>query len=263
MANLRLSASNIGWKKEDDARILASMQRLGYTGLEIAPTRIFPERPYDCAASVTLFAGYLYRRYGLSVSSMQSILNGRTENLFAPDGAFALTEYLDSAYRFAAACRCPNLVFGCPRNRQLPAGAAPEAADDFFRENGLLAARQGVTLALETVPPCYGTNFLNRTADTLAYVKHLGVPGVSVNLDVGAMLTNGESAADIVEGLPLVSHVHISEPGLAPIAPHPLHRELALLLKGLGYTGFVSVEMKTADADTMEAALAYTAEVFG
>jgi sugar phosphate isomerase/epimerase len=263
MAQIRLAASNIGWKKEDDERIYSKMKELGYEGLEIAPTRIFPERPYECAPSVTLFAGYLYRKYGFTIPSMQSILNGREENLFDPAGRFALTEYLDSAYGFAAACRCPNLVFGCPRNRRLPEGKTIFDADDFLRENGMLAARQGVTLALETVPPCYNdNNFCTRTKDTLDYVKHLGVPGVSVNLDIGAMLTNGEKLADIVERLDLVSHVHISEPGLAPIAPHPIHRELALLLKGLGYQGFVSVEMKTTDADTMEKALEYVAEVF-
>lgn len=262
MGEIKLAASNIGWSKEDDERMYGVLQKLGYQGLEIAPTRIFPEQPYDCAPSVTLFAGYLYQRYGLVIPSMQSILNGKTENLFDEAGAFALTAYLDQAYHFAAACRCPNLVFGCPRNRQLPQGADVTAADDFFRENGLLAARAGTALALEPVPPCYGTNFLNRTTDTMAYVKRLGVPGLGVNLDVGAMLTNGETAADIVAGLGLVHHVHISEPGLAPIQPHPIHRELALLLKGLGYQGFVSVEMKTTDADTMTRALEYVAEVF-
>lgn len=262
MAKLHLAASNIGWQKADDERMYAALRGLGYDGLEIAPTRIFPESPYDCAPSVALFAGYLFQKYQLVIPSMQSILNGKSENLFDRDGAYALTAYLHETFRFAAACRCPNLVFGCPRNRQMPEDANETAADDFFRETALLAAREDVTLALETVPPCYNTNFLNRTADTMAYVKRLGVPGLSVNLDVGAMLTNGESVVDIAAYLPLVSHVHISEPGLAPIAPHPLHRELALLLKGMDYPGFVSVEMKTTDAETMTRALEYVAEVF-
>ena len=262
MGQIRLAASNIGWKKEDDERIYAKMKELGYTGLEIAPTRIFPDQPYDRLPAVALFAAYIYQNYGFVIPSMQSILNGRSESLFDQAGAYALTEYLDGAYRFAQSCRCPSLVFGCPRNRSVPEGKTVFDADEFFRENGFLAAQKGVTLALETVPPCYNTNFLNRTADTFAYVRHLGAPGLAVNLDIGAMLTNGERLADFVNDLPLISHIHISEPGLAPIAPHPIHRELALLLKGLGYQGFVSIEMKTTDADTMEAALDYVAEAF-
>ena len=259
---ITLAASNIGWRKEDDERIYAKMQALGYTGLEIAPTRIFETQPYDRLNAAALFAGYVYQQYGFTVPSMQSILNGRSESLFDEAGAEALLEYLDKAFAFARACRCPSLVFGCPRNRSIPEGKTIFDADDFFRRAGYLADRQGVSLAIETVPPCYNTNLLNRTADTMQYVRHLNAAGLSVNLDIGAMLTNGEKLADIVGDLELVSHVHISEPGLAPIEKRSIHRELALLLKGLGYTGAVSIEMKTTDADTMEAALEYVAEVF-
>ncbi|MFI3169775.1 MAG: sugar phosphate isomerase/epimerase family protein [Faecalibacterium sp.] len=263
MATLKLAASNIGWAKEDDAIVYAKMKELGYTGLEIAPTRIFPAPAYDYIRQVPLFAAYIYQEYGFTIPSMQSILNGKTENLFDEAGAYSLTATLDEAFHFARACRCENLVFGCPRNRSIPEGLSPEAADAFFGECGTLAAKQEVTLALETVPPCYNTNFLNNTADTFAYVKRLGAPGLSVNLDIGAMLTNGEKLADIVNDLSLVSHVHISEPGLAPVVEHSIHKELALLLKGLGYQGYVSVEMKTTDAATMCESLAYVASVFG
>ncbi len=263
MAKLKLAASNIGWAKEDDEIVYKAMKDYGYTGLEIAPTRIFPAPAYDYVQKVPLFAAYLYQQYGFTIPSMQSILYGKTENLFDETGAYELTKTLDEAFSFASACHCPNLVFGCPRNRSLPEGKTIEDADAFFGECGTLAAKKGVNLALEPVPPCYQTNFLNTTADTLAYVKRLGAPGLCVNLDIGAMLTNGEQLKDIVANLDLVGHVHISEPMLAPIVPHSMHSELALLLKGLGYQGFVSVEMKTTDAKTMCESLRTVAEVFG
>lgn len=262
MGKVRLAASNIGWKKEDDERIYAKMQALGYAGLEIAPTRIFPDETYAHTTGATLFAGYLYQTYGLKIASMQSILNGQTENLFDAQGAKVLSEHLAQAYQFAASCKCSNLVFGSYRNRQMPCEDAMPQADRFFNENALLAAQYGCTLALEPVAASYGTNFLNTTLDTCRYVKQMGVPGLAVNLDVGNMLTNGEKMADLIEYLPLVNHVHISEPDMAPIQPHGIHRELALLLNGLGYQGYVSVEMKTTDADTVEKALEYVAEVF-
>ena len=71
------------------------------------------------------------------------------------------------------------------------------------------------------------------------------------------------AAADVAAHLHRVSHVHISEPGLAPIQPRPLHRELALLLKGVGYQGFVSLEMKAAGEEELTRSLEYVAEVFG
>ena len=38
----KLSASNIGWDKKDDPRVIARMKELGYQGLEIAPHPAFP-----------------------------------------------------------------------------------------------------------------------------------------------------------------------------------------------------------------------------
>ena len=52
-------------------------------------------------------------------------------------------------------------------------------------------------------------------------------------------------------------------PGLAPLKPEPIDRELALLLGAVGYKGFVSVEMKAAGYDTLKESLEYAAEVFG
>ena len=60
------------------------------------------------------------------------------------------------------------------------------------------------------------------------------------------MLANGERPSDFAAEMQHVSHVHISEPGLAPIRPRALHKELALLLGAVGYQGFVSLEMKAA-----------------
>ena len=44
------------------------------------------------------------------------------------------------------------------------------------------------------------------------------------------MLAQGEKLQTFIDDMQYVSHVHISEPGLAPIQKRPEHRELALLL---------------------------------
>ena len=67
---------------------------------------------------------------------------------------------------------------------------------------------------------------------------------------------------DFVDDIKYVSHVHISEPGLEPIVPRQEHKELAMLLKAVGYSGDVSIEMKRTDVETVRKTLAYIAEVF-
>ena len=260
---MKLSASNIGWSAAEDERVWQQMKQLGYTGLEIAPTRIFHERPYDNLPGAALFAGVMWQKYGFSIPSMQSIWYGQTESIFEPGEAAALADYTAQALEFAYACHCPSLVFGCPRNRSIPEGHTAAEADGFFEQLAYLAQRRGAVIALEANPPMYNTNFLNTHKEVFALAKRLDRPGLAVNLDVGAMVANGETAADVAAHLHRVSHVHISEPGLAPIQPRPLHRELALLLKGMGYQGFVSLEMKAAGEEELARSLEYVAEVFG
>ena len=261
MSSIKLAISNIAWAKEDDEAVYTAMQNAGFSGLELAPTRIFPESPYDCLNSAALFGGYLKTRWGFCVPSIQSIWYGRSGSIFDAAQAEDLLDYTAGAFRFAHALICPSLVFGCPRNRQLPEDTDPGQADLFFSRAGELAARYGVRLAIEANPPCY-TNFLNGTAEAFALVKRLNNPGLAVNLDLSTMLAQGEKLTDFLDDLSWVSHVHISEPGLAPITKRPEHRQLALLLGAVGYKGYVSVEMGRTDRETVLRIIDYIAEVF-
>lgn len=261
MSEIRLSISNIAWDKADDEQIYAAMQQAGFSGLELAPTRIFPDAPYDNLSSAALFGAYLHSQYGLAVPSIQSIWYGQTGSIFVPEQAEALLDYTAQAYQFAHALHCPSLVFGCPKNRMLPENTDPRAADRFFDQAGTLAARYGVRLAIEANPPVY-TNFLNGTRDAFDLVKRLGNPGLAVNFDLSTILSNGERLRDFVDDLNHVSHVHISEPNLAPIIPRPEHQELAMLLKAVGYQGFVSIEMRKTEVETVLQTIQYVREVF-
>ena len=142
-----------------------------------------------------------------------------------------------------------------------PLGGSDATAEAFFMQAGNLAARYGVHLALEANPPMY-TNYLNNTADAFALVKRLDNPGLSVNLDLSTVLAQGEKLQSFIDDMQYVSHVHISEPGLAPIERRPEHKELALLLGAVGYRGFVSIEMARTDLDTVRRTMDYIAEVF-
>ena len=117
MSELKLAISNIAWDKADDEAVYAAMQQNGFTGLEIAPTRIFPEYPYENLTGAALFGGYLLNRWGFHVPSMQSIWYGQKGNIFDPADTEHLLDYTAQAFQFAHSLNCPSLVFGCPKNR--------------------------------------------------------------------------------------------------------------------------------------------------
>ena len=123
MPSYQLAISNIAWQKDDDETVYAAMQQAGFTGLELAPTRIFSEAPYENLTSALLFGGYLKNRWGFSVPSLQSIWYGQKGNIFDPADTEHLLDYTAQAFQFAHSLNCPSLVFGfIRRTPYAPAG---------------------------------------------------------------------------------------------------------------------------------------------
>ncbi|MCI8550409.1 MAG: sugar phosphate isomerase/epimerase [Lachnospiraceae bacterium] len=262
---MNLSISNIGWPARMDLQVYGLMKEYGYSGLEIAPTRIFPEEPYERIEEAGAWGRQLKEDYQLTIPSMQSIWYGRTENVFGTKKEREiLLEYTKKAIDFAAVIGCKNLVFGCPKNRNLPKGADPEPAVGFFKELGDYAAVKKTVIGLEANPPIYHTNFVNDTESALKLIERVDSSGFLLNLDVGTIIQNGERISELEGKVRYINHVHISEPGLELIVQRKLHEELFQILKEEGYRGFVSIEMGKRESSTeIETVLGYVKQIFG
>ena len=262
---MKLSISNIAWGADVDTTVYEMMKKNGFSALEIAPTRIFPQAPYDRTDEARLWSERLREEYGFFVSSMQSIWYGRSEKLFGTaEERGALVEYTKKAIHFAEAIGCRNLVFGCPRNRVIPEGMCDDTAVEFFREMGNYAFSHNTVLSIEANPPIYNTNYINGTPEAFSLIKRVQSPGFLLNLDVGTMIHNNESVGVLEGNVGYINHVHISEPNLVPLKKREIHAELMRALKREDYRGAVSIEMSNQGSLTaLEDALAYVKEIFG
>lgn len=260
---MNLSISNIGWSGENDDRVYSLMRKYGYTGLEIAPTRIFPVNPYERLTEAKQWADGLASAYGFSIPSMQSIWYGRTESIFgSEDERETLLAYTKKAVLFAESIGCSNLVFGCPKNRRIPEGGDPETAIHFFKAIGDYALRHHTVISLEANPPIYNTNFINITQEAIDLLLAVDSEGFLLNLDVGTMTENHESVSVLEGNVHLINHVHISEPGLKTIQKRDIHQDLCSLLRENKYGGFVSIEAgRQDDIRVLEEMLAYVAAI--
>ena len=264
---MRLSISNIAWAAENDSFVFALMKELGYEGLEIAPTRIFPELPYSKLPAAVEWREKMSQEHGLCIPSMQSIWYGRKECLFgSAEERAALVRYTEAAIDFAQAIGCRNLVFGCPKNRAVPEGMndadVRRIAIEFFRELGDYAVAHGTVVGIEANPAIYGTNFVNRTEEALSLIEDVASDGMRLNLDVGTMIANDEFVDGLRGKVHLVNHVHISEPYLKPVQHRSIHAELLSMLSENGYAGFVSIEMgKVDDLEEIKKAMLYVKEM--
>ena len=262
---MKLAISNIGCGPEMDPLLYQTMGQMGFSGLEIAPTRIFPQTPYDHLEEASDWAKSLFRDFGFTISSMQSIWYGRKEKLFGSvEEREILSAYTMKAVDFAEAVGCGNLVFGSPVNRSMGENDDPEQAVPFFKKLGDYAKRKGTVIAIEANPVIYNTNFLNDTLSALDFVESVGSDGFRVNLDAGTMIANNEDINKIYSRAHLINHVHISEPHLKCLQKRSLHQELAAMLRNSGYDGFVSIEVGRQDsAELLTEMMAYVREIFG
>ena len=260
---MKLSMSNIAWNPERSDEMFKLLNNMGYEGIEIAPTAIFPNNPYDDLTAAKSFSHKLYEEYKLKISSMQSIWYGKKESIFGNEEEVTeLQEYTLKAVKFANRIGCKNLVFGCPKNRVLPADKKTEDSIVFFRTIAGYAEKYDVNIAIEANPPIYNTNFVNTTKEALDLIDMIDLPNFKLNLDFGTIIENAESL-DILKGnVYKISHVHISEPMLKPILVRNEHKELIRILENEGYTEYISIEMgKGATDEQIEKILKYVGEL--
>ena len=260
---MKLSISNIAWKSEDDSKVYKLMKKYGYKGLEIAPTRVFPEKPYKKLTEAKIWSKELNKKYGFIISSMQSIWFGRQENIFRTyDEREILKDYTKQAINFAVMIGCKNLVFGCPKNRNLVEGADEEVAIDFFKSLGDYAYNLGTVIGMEANPPIYNTNYINDTKSALNLIQKVNSKGFLLNLDIGTVLQNKESLYEIEGKVKYINHIHISEPGLKIIEKRKIHKQLKEILIDEDYNKYISIEMsKTENLNDLEKIMHYVREV--
>lgn len=241
---LKYSVSNIAWENQDDEKMYEFLKQNRVQGIEIAPTRIIPDNPYNNLDEAKRFSDYLLEHYGLAISSIQSIWYGISEKMFGTDSnRERLLSYTQKAIQFAANLGARNIVFGCPKNRCTTDNSDYDEAVTFFRTLGDYAKDCGVTVGMEANPIIYGTNFINTTEEAINLIKKVNSQGFRLNLDIGTVIYNQENIDWINECGDFINHVHISEPYLKKIIERDLHKKLIALLIENHFDGYVSIEM--------------------
>jgi len=264
---MSLAVSSLAWPREDDECAAMLLVESGATGVELAPTKVWPEPLAVSPARVRAY-GAFWRAHGLEVVALQALLYGHPELVLfgGSRSRRALLARLEGMAGLAELLGASVLVFGSPGNRRrgdLPAAVALEVAAAFFREAGALCADRGIVLCIEPNPPEYGCDFVTTGHEGAALVRLVDSSGVRLQLDTAAMTLAGDQPADLRASTPLLRHFHVSEPGLAAIGSGGVdHAAFGRALTGAGYSGWRSLEMKECGLDRLRLALAHAASCY-
>lgn len=235
--------------------VFATVRRLGYTGIEIAPFTLAPsEVPFDAGrvggdvrAAVRRAAGNV----GLEVAGLHWLL-AKTEGYYltSPDSDVRkrTSEYLGELARMCNDLGGTIMVLGSPQQRNLLPGVSHEEAMEHaaavLRDAMPVCLDLGVTIAVEPLGPAEG-DFLRTAEKGRELVAMVDSPGCQLHLDVKAMSSESLPIPDIIRASrEQLVHFHANDPNLlGPGMGDVKFEPIFAALNEIGYAGWVSVEV--------------------
>jgi len=246
---MKLAFSNIAWTPHDDLDVLSLLKKHDITGIEVAPTKVWPNWKGATPAAAECYGSRL-RSLGFEVPALQAVLFDRPEaRLFDHEGVFSFVSHLTYVAELAGALGAHAVVLGAPRQRDRGSLTMEEAfnsaAEVLYRLAEVFAAR-GTCLCIEPNPRRYACNFIINASEGAELVRLVNHRGFGLHLDAAAMFLEADEPAHFwSQAGSLVRHFHISEPDLgdfrSPLVPH---RANLAFLTSRNYSGWCSVEMR-------------------
>lgn len=245
-----LSVSHIAWSEHHEIKALELLSQLGVHTIELAPVRAFGNLLEAREETVKARAEW-YAALGFTISSFQALLFGTSDLLLfsSKESREKLKQWLFAVAQTASWSGAKALVFGSPKNRfrgDITPLAALRIAVPFFREVGDFCASVGTRLLIEPNPEHYGADFCTSIEESVALIRNVDSPGFGLHIDAGGLAISGEKFTSLLREIgESIHHVHASQPDLANWdEPHPIHHQLANILREIGYRGDIALEMK-------------------
>ncbi len=236
-----------GWGFERVCQLAAAV---GYDGVEIAPMTIDDDLR-NVSRDERRRLREVAQQHGLEVIGLHWLLvkpEGLQLNSPNEPVRHETVDYLHAEVDFCADVGGEVLVFGSPKQRNVPDGESYERVWDrsvaVCRDLAQHAAQRGVTFCIEPLGKDE-TNFIRTAEEARRLVDAVDKPGFKMILDVKAMSQESKPVPQIIrESKGYVRHFHANDanregPGFGETDFHPI----ADALRDIGYDGYVSVEV--------------------
>ena len=254
---MKLAVSNIAWDNSELDDHLRLLRDLGCHGVELAPSGIWTE-PIDASPDERRRVKGLNESNGLELTGFHSLFYTRPDLQFFKDreGFWNTVKYLKGLIQLCGEMEGKVLVIGSPKNRARGERDYAECiawATEGFFESAREAEKFGVTVCIEPLPPTE-TDFIRSSDEGMELVGLVGHPNFGLHLDAKAMVEGNEDYAAVLEKFGgQIKHFHVGDPGLAPPGSTGVdHLSIGRALKGSGYDGYVSIEMRRGFGPTRE-----------
>lgn len=246
---MKYAISNIALPAFDHLNDLPRLAEMGYTGIEVAPSRIWKDTWQGLAATDVA----AYRRHveaaGLTVVGLHSLVFDHPElQLFGDADSHAKT--LEFMVHLSGVCRDLDgrtLIWGGGRRRgDVAASEAFVRAADFMTKLCDRTAGHNTVFCFEPLGP-NDSDFVNGVSEAIRIVDAVNRENLQIQIDAKALVENSEVEQAVVDATAdRLVHVHANEPGLDVLGRSGAvdHARIGAMLANAGYTGYVSAEQR-------------------
>jgi sugar phosphate isomerase/epimerase len=175
--------------------------------------------------------------------------------LTGPDAVLARAlEYAKGAFERAERLGSTVVVFGSSAAKNVPAGFPQPAAwrqiTDLLRGLGPLAARHGITIAIEPLNR-QESNIVNLVSEGLRLTQEVDHPNVRLLVDFYHLMRESESFEDVLAAGSVIRHIHFAEIQARnfPTVPQEDYDRFFACLQRIQYDDRCSIEAFTRDFD--------------
>ncbi|MFH1913500.1 MAG: sugar phosphate isomerase/epimerase family protein [Pseudomonadota bacterium] len=263
--SVRIAVSNISLDDAWDRGALTKLAALGFVGLEVAPSKIFPDTRAIRPAAVAEYRESL-SACGLECVGLHSLFYDRPElGLFEPGRQAETVCFIETLAHVCADLGGEVMVLGSPSARRLNGMASDDAdlrAAEVLNTMGEKVLAAGVSLLIEPLPTTE-CEYIHDLRHALAVVRMADSSGVAAHFDAKSMFAAADIEEKIVrEALPHVRHCHVNEMDLGILRSiEDIHRPLGALLSDVGYSGWISLEQRVVDKTDIFGPLAQSLSV--
>ena len=251
------------------------LARLGYDGVEVAPWTInaaVMEISSDDAKRVRAWA----EAAGIDILGLHWVFGDKSDcHLTHPDVSVRrrTQDYLEHIVRLCGQLGGNVVIFGSPNQRKVLEGVEPQRAWEYAK--AILGSKAfldlleecDVTFCLEPLS-ANQTNFLTKTEEVVRFAQEVHHPNFGMMLDGYTLGWAGEDAPTAIrQSAAYLKHFHADdETGKGPGYGKLDYMEIATALRGIQFTGYVSVEIHNYDLNPEECAsrcIQYLRGIFG
>ena len=247
----KLCVSNISNNSLNNIQYYTILKHYGIEYIEIAPTKF--GKWYDLFNKPILVKETeLMKTHGLQLYSFQSITYTIIENIFQTDNA-SLLDHIKNVIDIALKFNVHNLVFGCPKNREILniENNNDDIFVDFFCKLGNYIGDRNLIISIENNSKKYKCNYLNTINEVGEIVKKINHKKIKMMVDIGNCIMENDNIYDLIAYKEYINHIHISTPFMKPLINYNTdeYTKFVDILRKINYDKIISLEFLNNDTN--------------